>query len=130
MGTPTQPKPPLHTRACANCRATAARLQMKALFDATGGLWASGALVGKPASIFTSGAPAGCRSALQCATGLRCALALHSSQTLHLIILAATGSSACRGPQHDVHSRRGCPRLPAPLLLQWPPRAGGRRPQS
>jgi len=28
--------------------------QMKALFDATGGLWQSGALVGKPASLFTS----------------------------------------------------------------------------
>ena len=28
--------------------------QMKALFDATGGLWQSGALAGKPASLFTS----------------------------------------------------------------------------
>lgn len=30
--------------------------QIKALFDATGGLWASGALVGKPVAAFTSGA--------------------------------------------------------------------------
>jgi hypothetical protein len=53
---------------------------MKALFDATGGLWASGALVGKPASIFTSGAPAGWPP--HCSAMLRCAVAMHPSQAV------------------------------------------------
>lgn len=33
--------------------------QMKALFDATGGLWTAGKLAGKPAGMFTSTASQG-----------------------------------------------------------------------
>ncbi len=33
--------------------------QMKALFDATGGLWTSGKLAGKPAAMFTATASQG-----------------------------------------------------------------------
>lgn len=47
----------LRSRPLVRCvRSVHRALQMKALWDATGPLWASGALVGKPVAAFTSGA--------------------------------------------------------------------------
>lgn len=43
-----------HGWCLAGCRFGMMAAQMKAFFDSTGGLWQSGALVGKPAALFTS----------------------------------------------------------------------------
>lgn len=76
--------------------------QMKAFFDATGGLWQKGALAGKPASMFTSTATQG--------GGQETTLLTAVTQLAHHgMIYVPAGYSAGAGLYDVEHARGGSP---------------------